>query len=68
MQHPRRLDRHRRRAGGAAMTLPETKPKRIKKQKGPIDPNVSKMERLMDMRLDGITWFLANHPVVENHD
>jgi hypothetical protein len=51
------------------MTLPEaTKPKCIKKQKRPIDPNVLKMERLMDMRLDGIAWFLANHPVVENHE
>ena len=51
------------------MTIPKaTKPKRIKKQKGPIDPNVAKMEKLMGMRLDGIAWFLANHPVVENHD
>jgi hypothetical protein len=51
------------------MTIPKaTKSKRIKKQKGPIDPNVVKMEKLMDMRLDGIAWFLANHPVVENHE
>jgi len=46
-----------------------TKPKRTKKQKGPeIDPNVAKMEKVMGMRLDGIAWFLANHPVVENHE
>ena len=46
-----------------------TEPKRIKKQKGPtVDPNVVKMKKLMGMRLDGIAWFLANHPVVENHD
>ena len=46
-----------------------TEPKRTKKQKEPtVDPNVAKMEKLMGMRLDGIAWFLANHPVVENHD
>ena len=52
------------------MTLPKaTKAKRIKKQKDPtVDPNVVKMEKLMGMRLDGIAWFLANHPVVENHE
>ena len=51
------------------MTLPEaTKPKCIKKQKGLTDPNVVKMEKLMGMRLDGIAWFLANHPVAENHE
>jgi hypothetical protein len=44
------------------MTKPE--PKRTKKQKrSEIDPNVLKMEKLMGMRLDGIAWFLANHPV-----
>ena len=46
-----------------------TELKRIKKQKDPtVDTNVVKMEKLMGMRLDGIAWFLANHPVVENHE
>ena len=46
-----------------------TEPKRIKKQKRlEVDPNVVKMEKLMGMRLDGIAWFLANHPAVKNYE
>jgi hypothetical protein len=44
-----------------------TKPKHTKNQKEvKVDPSVAKMEKLMDMRLDGIAWFLAEHPIKEN--
>jgi hypothetical protein len=62
------VDRWNRRAALAEPEPPTgkkiTETKRTEKQKKTkVDPNVEKMEKLMDMRLDGIAWFLAEHHI-----